>query len=76
MKKIFLLLVTVLLIGSFVDLQAQSVNDWSWSHPKPMSQTFRWVHMFDANTFYGGGYYGKFIKTTDGGNTWFDKGVY
>ena len=39
MKKILLLLVTVLLLGSFVDLQAQAVNDWSWSHPRPVGAT-------------------------------------
>ena len=69
MKKILFSLTTVLLLAFFIESKAQ-VNDWSWSFPKPVGQTLRWCHMFDANTYYAVGYGGNFVKTTNGGTTW------
>lgn len=76
MKKILLLCVAVLIMGSFIDSQAQAVNDWSWSHPRPVGAYLSWCQMFDANTYYVIGGYGNFLKTTNGGNNWLNTTLY
>ncbi len=70
MKKILFFLTAFLLLVSFIDSNAQAVDDWSWSHPRPGGQTLRWCQMFNANTYYAVGYGGNFFKTTNGGTTW------
>lgn len=70
MKKILLFITTVLLLASFVDTKAQAINDWSWSHPRPVGATLRWCQAFDANTWYIVGYNGNFGKTTNAGADW------
>jgi hypothetical protein len=62
-----------LIIIAFLNLQSLSqVNsNWKWLHPKPQGNALWQCKYWDANTVYAVGSYGTFIKTTDGGNTWF-----
>ncbi len=70
MRKLFLpLLVAILFVFTFNSF-AQENSLWKWQHEKPQGNTLRWVKMFDANTWYAGGYTGTFMKTTDAGTSW------
>jgi len=65
---------TLLLFSLFfflINIYPQEYTSWKWLHQKPQGCTIRWVKLFDANTWYAVGYEGLFMKTTDGGNTWY-----
>ncbi len=70
MKKIF----TFLFISAFMvfamNLDAQINQDWKWSHPQPQGNTLRWVKMIDSNNWYGCGYAGTFMKSSNAGVAW------
>ncbi|MCW8805244.1 MAG: YCF48-related protein [Ignavibacteriaceae bacterium] len=56
---------------SVFDSQPIYNSPWEWLHQTPQGNTLRWVKMWDANNWYAVGYGGTFLKTTDGGATWF-----
>jgi photosystem II stability/assembly factor-like uncharacterized protein len=68
MKKIVLLFTFFLSISI---LYPQDYTNWKWQHQTPQGNTLRWVKMWDANTWYAVGLEGTFMKTTDGGQTWY-----
>lgn len=71
MKKLILSSV-ILLFVYFVEIKGQVINDWHWSHPKPVGRNLNWCHMFDSHTYYMVGWGGNFLKTTNGGLNWFE----
>jgi photosystem II stability/assembly factor-like uncharacterized protein len=56
---------------SMFDSQPLYNSDWEWLHQTPQGNTLRWVKMWDADNWYAAGYGGTFMKTTDGGASWF-----
>jgi len=56
---------------SMFDSQTLYNSDWEWLHQTPQGNTLRWVKMWDADNWYAAGYGGTFMKTTDGGASWF-----
>jgi len=46
-------------------------SPWEWLHQTPQGNTLRWVKMWDANLWYAVGFGGTFMKTTNGGTSWF-----
>ena len=56
---------------SVFDSQPIYNSPWEWLHQTPQGNTLRWVKMWDADNWYAVGYGGTFLKTTDGGATWF-----
>ncbi|HZW40025.1 MAG TPA: YCF48-related protein [Ignavibacteriaceae bacterium] len=55
----------------FPNIFPQEYTNWKWLHQRPQGTELRWVQMYDADTWYMGGMHGLFMKTTDGGQTWF-----
>jgi photosystem II stability/assembly factor-like uncharacterized protein len=53
------------------DPQPVNNSPWEWLHPSPNGNTLRWVKTWDADNWYAAGFGGTFLKTSDGGNTWF-----
>jgi photosystem II stability/assembly factor-like uncharacterized protein len=68
MKKLLLLLSIIFLFGTAA---AQEYTSWKWLHETPQGNTLRWVKMWDANNWYAVGVNGTFMKTSDGGSTWY-----
>jgi photosystem II stability/assembly factor-like uncharacterized protein len=68
MKKILLFCFVAFI--SFYSF-AQEYTAWKWLHEKPQGNTLRWVKMFDANNWYAVGLDGTFMKTSDGGASWY-----
>ena len=59
---------SIIMIGQI--LFAQGSNPaYQWLHPKPYGVSVGWIKVWDANTIYGVGTAGNFIKSTDGGQT-------
>jgi photosystem II stability/assembly factor-like uncharacterized protein len=56
---------------SIFDSQPIYNSPWEWLHQTPQGNTLRWVKMWDANNWYACGFGGTFMKTTNGGSTWF-----
>jgi hypothetical protein len=71
-KKINYQIIIFLLSFLFLSLPvfSQITHNWKWLHPKPQGNTLTQCKLWDFNTFYITGWYGTFMKTTDGGNTW------
>jgi photosystem II stability/assembly factor-like uncharacterized protein len=68
MKKALLFL---LVICFSLPVLAQEYTSWKWLHQKPQGNSLRWVKAWDANNWYAVGLNGTFMKTTDGGATWY-----
>ncbi len=68
MKKLLIYLVLVLLsTGAF----AQENQNWKFMHPLPQCNPISKLRMLDANTWFGVGAYGTFMKTTNAGTNWY-----
>ena len=52
-------------------LNAQEFTPWKWSHQTPQGNTLNWLKVWDANNWYAVGANGTFMKTTNGGSTWY-----
>mgnify|MGYP001401715933 CR=1 FL=1 len=70
MKPLFRFLSLLLLVG-FITVEAQQSTNWQWLHPQPQGNQIRFVKAWDANNWYLMAFSGTFMKTTDGGATWF-----
>ncbi len=70
MKKTIYLILFFVLILLNISVFSQEGANWKWVHQKPQGNTLRWVKMFDANNYYAVGYYGTFMKTSNGGVNW------
>lgn len=73
MKKhiTFVLCSIFLFILSNSLLWGQEYQDWKWLHEQPQGNRLRWVKIWDANNWYAIGEYGTFMKTTNGGASWY-----
>jgi photosystem II stability/assembly factor-like uncharacterized protein len=69
MKKALLFSISILFLLT-MSTYSQINLHWKWMHPKPQGNTLRYIKMFSASTWYAVGYYGYFIKTTNGGSSW------
>lgn len=49
----------------------QEYQNWKWLNELPQGNTLRWVKVWDADNWYAVGLNGTFMKTTDGGSSWF-----
>ena len=70
MKKHINLFVSILVLLTFVNVNAQENKDWKWSHQLPQGNILKWVKMWDVNNWYAVGDAGTFMKTTDAGANW------
>ncbi len=70
MKSFFRFFSLLLLLG-FISVEAQQSTNWQWLHPQPQGNQIRYVKAWDSNNWYLMGFSGTFMKTTDGGATWF-----
>ena len=61
------------------ELYSQEFQDWKYTHPTPQANHLRNIQMIDENTWIAVGANGTFMKTTNGGETWYfhhQAGVY
>jgi photosystem II stability/assembly factor-like uncharacterized protein len=63
--------ILIILVFNIYNLFAQTTVSWQWRHPTPTGNTLRWCQILDANTWYMAGNGGTFVKTTDGGASWY-----
>jgi photosystem II stability/assembly factor-like uncharacterized protein len=61
----------ILILFNDADLFAQEYQDWKFTHPRPQANNLRKMQMIDVNTWVATGANGTYMKTTDGGVTWF-----
>lgn len=66
-KLIFTILLLTFISGAF----AQDHQSWKFMHPTPQCNPLSRIRMLDANTWYGVGAYGTFMKTTNAGTNWY-----
>ena len=59
------------LLGSGATAFAQDHQDWKFTHPKPQPNNLRKLQTLDANTWVAVGANGTFMRTTDGGASWY-----
>ena len=59
------------LLGSGATAFAQDHQDWKFTHPKPQPNTLRKLQTLDANNWVAVGANGTFMRTTDGGASWY-----
>ena len=59
------------LLGSGDTAFAQDHQDWKFTHPKPQPNTLRKLQTLDANNWITVGANGTFMRTTDGGASWY-----
>ena len=59
------------LLGSGATAFAQDHQDWKFTHPKPQPNTLRKLQTLDANNWVAVGANGTFMRTTDGGSSWY-----
>ncbi len=52
-------------------LMGQEYQDWKWLHEQPQGNRLRWVKIWDTNNWYAIGEYGTYMKTTNGGTSWY-----
>ena len=60
-------LAVIITTGAF----AQDNQAWKFMHPTPQCNPIAKVRMLDANTWFGVGSYGTYIKTTNAGTNWY-----
>ncbi len=58
-------------ISGNIDAQPIYNSDWQWLHPTPAGNNLRYVKVWDADNWYALGYSGTFLKTSDGGASWY-----
>lgn len=68
MKKALLLFLAFFL---FSYTYAQDMQMSKWLHQSPQGNTLRYVEIFDANNIYALGDKGTFMKSSDGGVSWY-----
>lgn len=49
----------------------KTTRDWKFTHPKPQANTLRKLQTLDANNWIAVGANGTFMRTTDGGASWY-----
>src|SRR6476660_8469669 len=59
------------LLGSGSEVFAQDHQDWKFTHPKPQPNVLRKLRAIDDNNWVAVGANGTFMRTTDGGATWY-----
>src|SRR6478672_8323276 len=59
------------LLGSGSTAFAQDHQDWKFTHPKPQPNNLRKFQALDANNWVAVGANGTFMRTTDGGSSWY-----
>src|SRR6476646_3843910 len=59
------------LLGSGATAFAQDHQDWKFTHPKPQPNTLRKLQTLDANNWVAVGANRTFMRTTDGGSSWY-----
>ena len=59
------------LLGSEATAFAQDHQDWKFTHPKPQPNVLRKLQTLDANNWITVGANGTFMRTTDGGVSWY-----
>ena len=59
------------LLGSGATAFAQDHQDWKFTHPKPQPNLLRKLQTLDANNWIAVGANGTFMRTTDGGVSWY-----
>ena len=59
------------LLGSGATAFAQDHQDWKFTHPKPQPNVLRKLQTLDANNWVTVGANGTFMRTTDGGASWY-----
>ena len=59
------------LLGSGTTAFAQDHQDWKFTHPKPQSNHLRMLQTLDANNWIAVGANGTFMRTADGGASWY-----
>lgn len=72
MKKIFILVLMVLTMGSVYQnsYSQQDVNGWYWLNGQPTGNTLKAVKILSAANIYAVGGRGTFMKSADGGDSW------
>ncbi len=58
-------------VSGITDAQPIFNSDWQWLHPTPAGNNLRYVKVWDADNWYALGYSGTFLKTSDGGSSWY-----
>ncbi len=54
-----------------MDAQPIYNSNWQWLHPTPTGNNLRYLKVWDADNWYALGYSGTFLKTSDGGSSWY-----
>jgi photosystem II stability/assembly factor-like uncharacterized protein len=69
MKKYLFFSILPILCVSFLNAQVNS--PWKWSYPTPQGNSISYVKVFSESTWYVMGDHGTFMKTTNGGTSWY-----
>ncbi|MFZ0391353.1 MAG: hypothetical protein WAN36_12920, partial [Calditrichia bacterium] len=59
--------------GAADNIESQPIynSDWEWLHPTPQGNNLRYLKVWDEDNWYAMGYSGTFLRTSDGGSSWF-----